>query len=54
MPPVAILAYVLVCLLVGWLGRDRQIGFSGVFVMSLVITPVVMCLVLLIGAPKEK
>ncbi len=43
--------YLLGCLLVGFLGRKRQIGFAGFFVLSLFVTPLVMSLVYLLGAP---
>jgi hypothetical protein len=34
-------AYVILSLLVGVLGRDKQIGFWGFFLLSLVATPLV-------------
>lgn len=52
--PGVILAYVALCLLVGYLGRKREVGFSGVFVLSLVLTPFIMALVLMVGAPRAK
>jgi hypothetical protein len=39
--------YVLLSLLVGWLGRHRQIGFVGFTGLSLVFTPVLILLVLM-------
>jgi uncharacterized membrane protein YhdT len=45
--------YLLACLLVGFLGRKRQIGFAGFFVLSLFVTPLVMSLVYLLGAPQS-
>ncbi len=38
---------------VGWSGRTRVIGFPGFFVLSLLLTPFVMSLVLLISAPRS-
>jgi hypothetical protein len=38
--------------LVGWIGRDRAIGFAGFFVLSLLFTPFVMALVLLVSVPR--
>ena len=45
-------AYVTACLLIGFVGRGRQIGFAGFFVLSLLLTPVVTFLVYLLGAPR--
>ena len=53
MPFVAILLYAGLCALVGYLGRDRAVGFAGYFVLSLLLTPLVMALVLLVGAPRR-
>lgn len=36
--------------LVGYLGRHRRIGFLGFFIVSLVITPLLAVLVLLLSA----
>lgn len=48
-------AYLLLCLLVAFLGRKRQIGMLGYFVISLVLTPlggaVVLIMGWLLGAP---
>ncbi len=44
--------YLLGCLLVGFVGRDRQIGFPGFFVLSLFLTPIVMIIVYWLGAPR--
>lgn len=50
--PVLLIVYVVVCALVGFLGRKRAIGFAGVFTFSLIISPIVMALVLLVSAPR--
>jgi hypothetical protein len=52
MPTLAIV-YLLACLLVGFIGRDRQIGFAGFFVLSLFLTPIVMALAYLLAAPQR-
>jgi len=44
--------YLLLALLVGVLGRDRAIGFAGFFVLSLVLTPVLSAVLLLLTAPR--
>lgn len=45
-------------LFLGWAGRHRAIGFWGVFLISLVISPIVMAFVLLasysIFPPRKK
>jgi hypothetical protein len=41
--------YVLASLFVGYLGKDRLIGFLGFFVLSLLVTPVVSSIVLFLG-----
>jgi len=40
--------------IVGWLGRNRAIGFFGVFTLSLLLTPFVMAFVLLVSEPRSK
>lgn len=50
--PTVLVAYVLLCLVVGFFGRNRAIGFPGVFVVSVLITPLVMGLLLILTAPK--
>ncbi len=42
-----ITVYVVLSLLVGWLGRRKQIGFIGFTVLSLVFTPVLTLLALM-------
>ena len=46
--------YVLGCLLVGWLGRNRVVKFPGIFVLSLLLTPLFIALALYVSAPKEQ
>ncbi|WP_395663499.1 hypothetical protein [Aestuariivirga sp.] len=53
MPIVGILLYVSLCAFVGYLGRERAVGFAGYFVLSLLLTPLVMALVLLVGAQRN-
>jgi hypothetical protein len=47
-------AYVAGSLIVGYVGRNRQIGFAGFFVLSLLLSPVVMFLVYLLGNPRAE
>jgi hypothetical protein len=48
-----ILLYLLSCALVGYLGRLRVLGFWGYFALSVVFTPFVIAIVLLVGAPRR-
>jgi hypothetical protein len=43
-----LLYYILVCVLVGLLGRKRKSGFSITFVLSLFFTPVIVAILLLV------
>jgi hypothetical protein len=53
--PLAILAaYLVFCILVGFCGSQRRMGFTGTFLLSLVITPVLGLLVLLITGPSRR
>lgn len=47
-----VVLYVALSLLVGYLGRRRSVGFSGCFVLSLLLNPLLMGLALLICVPK--
>jgi hypothetical protein len=51
---VAILAYVTVCLLTGFCGTHRRMGFWGTFFFALIVTPVVVLPVLFITAPSRQ
>jgi hypothetical protein len=53
--PLALLAaYLVFCILVGLCGSQRRMGFTGTFLLSLVLTPVVALLVLLITGPSRR
>ena len=47
--PLVIILYVALALLVGLLGRKRAVGFAGCFSLSLLLTPVVMALALMVA-----
>jgi hypothetical protein len=51
--PLSLGIYLALCLLVGWLGRARRVGTIGFFILSLLFTPLIMALVLLISAPRR-
>jgi hypothetical protein len=53
--PLAIVgAYLVFCVLVGLCGSQRRMGFTGTFLLSLFLTPVVALLVLLITGPSRR
>jgi hypothetical protein len=49
---VLILAYILLCLLTGFAGSHRRMGFWGTFFLTIFITPLVMLLLLFITGPS--
>ena len=51
---VVVLAYILVCLLTGFSGTHRRMGFWGTFLLALVTTPLVVLLVLFITGPSRR
>jgi hypothetical protein len=53
--PLAILAaYLVFCVLVGLCGSQRRMGFTGTFLLSLLITPVLGLAILLITGPSRR
>jgi Na+/melibiose symporter-like transporter len=55
MPEAAlVIVYVIFCLLVALCGTQRRIGFFGTFILSVIITPVIMLLVLILTAPPHR
>jgi hypothetical protein len=53
--PLAVLAaYLVFSLLIGLCGSQRRMGFTGTFLLSLLLTPVIMLLVLLITGPSRR
>jgi hypothetical protein len=50
----AILAYVTVCLLTGFAGTHRRMGFWGTFFLSLFVTPLLVLAVLFITGPSRR
>lgn len=53
-PVVAVILYLAFCLLAGLCGSQRRMGFFGTFLISLVVTPVVVLLVLILTAPSHR
>jgi hypothetical protein len=54
MSAVAIILYVIFCLLTGLCGIQRRLGFWGTFFISLLVTPIPVLLVLLLTAPRRQ
>jgi hypothetical protein len=53
--PLALLvAYIVFSVLVGLCGSRRRMGFTGTFLLSLVISPVIALIVLLITGPSRR
>jgi ABC-type multidrug transport system permease subunit len=53
--PLAILsAYLVFSILVGLCGSQRRLGFTGTFLLSLVITPILALIVILITGPSRR
>jgi len=46
------LVYVLFCVLAGFCGRYRALGFFGTFLASIIFSPLVVVIVLLLTAPS--
>lgn len=46
--------YLILCVAVAWIGRNRILRFWGNFLLSIIITPLIVALILLIGAPARK
>jgi hypothetical protein len=43
-----VVIYLILCLIVGFVGRRRKIGFLGYFLLSLILTPLITLLFLVI------
>jgi hypothetical protein len=51
---IALILYVVFCILVGLCGSQRRMGFIGTFIISLFLTPVVVLIVLLLTGPSQR
>ncbi len=49
-----LLVYFLLGACVAWAGRAREIGFAGFFLLSILFTPLVTALILLISGPRKR
>ena len=53
-PALALVAYILFCILVGICGSQRRMGFTGTFILSFFLTPLVVLIVLLLTGPSQR
>ena len=51
---IALVLYVMFSLLVGLCGSQRRMGFIGTFLLSLLFTPVIVLIVLLLTGPSQR
>jgi len=52
--PIAIAIYAVLCIIAGLFGMRRVIGFWGTLFLSVMLTPLIMLVMLLMLAPKKK
>lgn len=52
--PQFLIAYVILAVIIGLIGRNKQIGFWGFFLLSLLITPLIPGIFMLIGRPRRE
>ena len=48
-----ILVYLIICFVVGLLGKHRSIGFVGFFLISIFLTPIVSSVILLLAVERK-
>lgn len=53
-PITLVFLYVVFCILVGICGSQRRMGFTGTFIFSVLVTPVVVLVVLLMTGPSQR
>jgi hypothetical protein len=53
-PLFLIMVYLAFCILVGICGGQRRMGFLGTFILSILFTPVLVLIVLLITGPSRR
>ena len=54
LPLALLISYLIFAILVGLCGSQRRMGFTGTFLLSLVITPVLALVLLLITGPSRR
>jgi TM2 domain-containing membrane protein YozV len=48
------IGFFLICLIIGYLGRHRKMGFWGYFFGSILLTPIIGIILLAASDPKEE
>ena len=48
------IVYIVFCLLTGFVGIDRRMGFFGTFLLAVILTPLVVLPILLITGPSRR
>lgn len=51
---VLVTTYIVFCLLVAYLGRNVSIGFGGVLILGVLLTPLTPAILILLFKPKAK
>ena len=51
---IALMLYIVFCVLVGLCGSHRRMGFIGTFILSIFFTPVVVVIILLLTGPSRR
>jgi hypothetical protein len=51
---IAVILYIVFCLLVALCGIQRRMGFLGTFLVSLIFTPVLVLIILLLTGPSQR
>jgi len=54
MPWNQLVAYLVLCMIVGLLGHKRAIGFWGFFVLSIILTPLLVTLILALTSYRRE
>lgn len=49
-----VLVYIVLCIVVGFLGRRRRVGFWGFLFLSVLLTPLVPALFIYFAAPVKR
>jgi hypothetical protein len=54
LPLALLIVYLIFSVLVGLCGSQRRMGFTGTFLLSLAITPILALLILLVTGPSRR
>jgi hypothetical protein len=54
LPLTLLAAYLVFAVLVGICGSQRRMGFTGTFLLSLIVTPLVALIILLVTGPSRR